>query len=123
MPRIVLSLLGLIILTGAGQARAAAGAEGTLDRTQIREVVIAHIGELRGCYNQALGRDPNAQGKVVLDFTIGREGAVIRSEVASSDVGDPQMNECLRVAVGGWTFPTPDGGVVQVNYPFTFEPG
>lgn len=125
MQRITGSLLGLIIITGAGsgQARAAAAAEGTLDRTQIREVVVAHIAEIRFCYNQALLRDPQARGKIVLDFTIGSEGAVVRSEIAESDVADPQMSECVRVAVGGWQFPAPVGGTVDVSYPFAFEPG
>lgn len=124
MQRIAVSLLGLVIVAGAGQARAGgADAEGTLDRSQIREVVVAHIPEIRFCYNQALTRDPAARGRIVLDFTIGSEGAVTRSEIAESDVGDLQMSECVRLAVVAWKFPRPVGGAVQVNYPFAFEPG
>lgn len=123
MKRFTMSLLGLIIVSAAGQARAGEAGEGTLDKTQIRAVVRAHITEIRGCYNEALARDPGAKGKVVLDFTIGTEGKVTRSAVESSDLADAQMTECLRVAVGGWSFPRPVGGALQVNYPFVFEPG
>jgi TonB family protein len=123
MKRITMSLLGLLIVTGAGQARAGEAVEGTLAKSAIREVVRAHINEIRVCYNEGLQRDPQAQGRIVLDFTIGTEGAVTRSEVASSDMADAAVSECMRVAAGTWVFPKPEGGALKVQYPFVLEPG
>jgi len=76
MKHITMSLLGLMIVTGAGQARAGAAAE----------------------------------------------GSVTRSEVAASDM-DAAISECMRGAAGGWVFPRPEGGALQVEYPFVLEPG
>jgi len=120
-----MSLLGLSLITiaGAGQARAGEAAAGTLEASQIREVVRGHIDEIRYCYNEGLARDPQAQGRIVLDFTIGSDGAVVRSAVASSDMADAQVPECMRKVAATWQFPQPEGGEVMVSYPFVLEPG
>lgn len=125
MRRITMSLLGLGLITiaGAGQARAGEASEGTLDRSQIREVVRGHIDEIRHCYNEGLARDPQAQGRIVIDFTIGTDGAVVHSAVGSSDMADAQVPECMRTVVTTWQFPAPEGGHVVVSYPFVLEPG
>ena len=123
MKHITTVMLGLIIVAGAGQARAGEGAEGTLARDEIRKVVVAHIGEIRRCYNEGLSRDPAAQGRVVLEFTIGAEGTVTRSAVGSSDMADVKVPECMAAAALGWSFPRPEGGEVAVSYPFVLEPG
>ena len=39
--------------------------------------------------------------------------------VASSTLGDPQVENCIAQAVRRWTFPQPEGGgIVIVTYPF-----
>lgn len=127
---IIAGLLGLIVVAGAGQVRAgektfggSVTGEGTLDKDLIRRIVAAHIPEIRYCYNQALASDPEAKGRVVLEFTIGESGSVTQSVVASSDMADAQAPECMRAATLRWIFPKPDGGAVQVSYPFVLEPG
>ncbi|MBA3550444.1 MAG: AgmX/PglI C-terminal domain-containing protein [Nannocystis sp.] len=127
---IIAALLGLIIVAGPGQARAGEGTlsgvvsgQGTLDKDLIRRIVAAHINEIRYCYNQALASDPEAKGRVVLDFTIGESGSVIHSVVGSSDMADAKAPECMAAAALRWIFPKPDGGVVVVSYPFVLEPG
>lgn len=120
-------LMGLTIFTCASQVQAAATAtyagEGSLDKDLIRRVVRAHIPEIRHCYNQALSRNPEAQGEVVLDFTIGVDGKVTAATVAANSMGDAMAAECMRAAATGWLFPKPDGGYVVVTYPFVLEPG
>lgn len=127
---IIASLLGLIVVAGPGQVQAGAQAQrgvvagkGTLDKDLIRRIVAAHIPDIRACYNQALASDPEAKGRVVLDFTIDESGSVTRSVVASSDMADAQAPECMRAATLRWIFPKPDGGEVEVSYPFVLEPG
>jgi len=123
MKHITTLMLGLIMVAGAGQARAGEGAKGTLERDEIRKVVVAHIQEIRHCYNEGLVRDPEARGRVVLEFTIDTQGAVTRSAVESSDMADAAVPECMRAAAAGWRFPRPVGGAVAVSYPFVLEPG
>ena len=114
--------LGLGIAACAGQAHAGEG-QGTLDRDAIREVVRANIDEIRGCYNEALARDAEAQGRVVIDFTIAEDGAVTGAKVAESSMRDAEAPACMRDKIAGWAFPQPSGGAVQVSYPFVLEPG
>lgn len=114
--------LGVAIMACSGTVRAG-DAEGRLDKDLIRRVVRAHIPEIRECYNTALQADPEARGKVVIDFTIGEEGKVTRAVVGSSDMQDAALPTCMTNAIRGWLFPKPDGGSVQVSYPFALEPG
>ncbi|MCA9690214.1 MAG: AgmX/PglI C-terminal domain-containing protein [Myxococcales bacterium] len=94
------------------------------DKERIREVVRAQIGDIRGCYNEGLGRNPALAGRVVIGFTITGEGAVKDSAVSQTDLGDPAVEGCMSAAVGGWQFPKSDDGEnVQVQYPFVLEPG
>ena len=117
---IIDTLLGIVAFTCASPAGAA---EGELARDQIREVVRANISQIRACYNQALTKDPKASGKVVIDFTIGEQGTVTKSTVAANDLKDASVSVCMSSVITGWVFPKPDGGHVEVTYPFVLEPG
>ena len=115
-------LLGLALLVCTTTARAGE-AKGSLDKDQIRKVVREHIVEIRECYNAALQGDPEARGRVVIDFTIGEQGQVTQATVGSSDMKGEAAPLCMRDAIRGWSFPKPSGGSVQVSYPFSLEPG
>ncbi|HEY0133910.1 MAG TPA: AgmX/PglI C-terminal domain-containing protein [Nannocystis sp.] len=117
---IIHTLLGFVALTCTTPASAA---EGQLDKDQISGVVKAHISEIRACYNQALSKDPQASGKIVIDFTIGDKGTVTKTAVAESSMKDAAVPTCMSAAIEGWLFPKPDGGSVEVTYPFVLEPG
>ena len=117
---IIHTLLGFVALTCVTPAHAA---DGQLDKDLIRRVVRAHLPEVRECYDQGLARDPGARGKIAIDFTIGAQGRVTRSAVAASDMKDEAVPACISEAIEGWLFPRPDGGSVEVSYPFVLEPG
>jgi hypothetical protein len=117
---VIHTLLGFVALTCASPAHAE---EGTLHKDQIREVVRAHLSEIRACYNQALTKDATASGKIVIDFTIGEQGTVTKTAVASSDMKDAGVPTCMSSVIAGWVFPKPVGGQVDVTYPFVLEPG
>ena len=103
--------------------QAKATVQGSLDKDIIRRIVRAHINEIRHCYNQVLARDPNAMGRVAIQFTIAPHGKVPSAVVAESTMRDPQIGQCMAQAVRRWTFPKPKDGIVIVTYPFVFEPG
>ncbi len=122
MTRVMMVAMTTVMTLGAGPAVAAEG-EGSLDKGLIRTVVQTNIEQIRECYNAALVRDEQAQGRVVIDFTIGAGGSVVAAAVAESDMADALAPACIRDAIASWTFPAPTGGVVEVSYPFVLEPG
>jgi len=103
--------------------QAKAVVQGSLDKDIIRRIVRAHINEVRYCYNQALANDPNAKGRVSVQFTIDVTGKITAATVTESTLADAAVGLCIAKAVKGWTFPKPVGGVVNVTYPFVLEPG
>jgi hypothetical protein len=114
-------LLGLMTALCAAPVGASA-AEGKLDQTLIQRVVRAHTPEIRACYEKVLERDPEAEGVVVVEFTIGTAGRVTEATVIGGDIEDDRLHACMRGAVLGWLFPRPDGGEVGVSYPFVLLP-
>ena len=110
----------MMVLTLAG-ATAYAG-EGTLDKSEIRKVVREHINEIRYCYNKVLETQPEAKASLVVDFTIGDDGAVTNSSISKLE-GPAELGPCVNAAVNTWKFPAPTGGEVAVSYPFVMEPG
>jgi len=112
-----------VILAATVTAGPAWAGGGVLDKEAIRTVVRAHIGEVRECYDAGLQRDPELAGKLVVGFEIAADGAVKRSEISESSLADAQVGACVAAAVRSWTFPAPQGGAVEVAYPFAFEPG
>ncbi|MBC7172113.1 MAG: AgmX/PglI C-terminal domain-containing protein, partial [Polyangiaceae bacterium] len=96
---------------------------GALAADVIRRVVSRHRAEIRFCYEQGLQRRPDLAGRVVARFIISPTGAVTTS-VASGDLGDASVEQCVAQAVRRWSFPAPeDGGVVSVSYPFVMRSG
>lgn len=98
--------------------------EGGLDKAIIRRVVRAHIGEIRYCYNQGLSEDPELAGRVVVQMTIGSDGKVAEATVASTDIEETEVPQCIAEAAARWRFPKPPGAKnAVVTYPFVLEPG
>lgn len=96
--------------------------EGALDREVIRRVVRRHREQARACYERSLLEDPDLAGKITVNWVISHEGKVISSTIAETTMDDRDVERCLADAIKRWRFPEPDGGgVVRVNYPFTFE--
>ena len=97
----------------------------------IKRVVTEQFHPVAGsCYEELLGRDPAAEGDVVLDFSIaGNEqlGGVVES-VEVHDEGttllDEQFLVCVRESMYTTTFEAPPSGThsITVSYPFSFAP-
>ena len=52
------------------------------------------------------------------------DGSVKQADVKETSLNAPGVGSCITDAVKASTFPKPEGaGIVEVNYPFTFEPG
>jgi TonB family protein len=96
---------------------------GSLDKDIIKRIIRRHINEVRYCYEQELGKKPDLEGRVAVQFVIGSDGTVTSSSVSSSTLGNPQVETCISSAVRRWKFPAvKGGGVVIVSYPFALRP-
>jgi hypothetical protein len=93
-----------------------------LSPAQTDPVMLAAGDKLRGCYDKALGRNPNLGGDVVLRAVIGPRGAV-ESVGFTRTLGDLSLDGCLRDVVRGLTFPAPyKGKPVTLFHPMRLTP-
>jgi TonB family protein len=98
-----------------------ASVRGMLDKEIIRRIVRRHLNEVKYCYEQALARQPQLDGRMVVQFTIAGTGNVLASVVQSSTLRSPAVEMCVVNAVKRWEFPSPEGrGLAIVSYPFQF---
>jgi TonB family protein len=124
-----LLLLASMLAACVGSAEASAApasvqqssVEGALDKPAVREVVKAHIDEVRECYNAELIENETVAGRVVISFIVQPDGS-------ASEVGIPEstmparFDACIVAAVEVWSFPTADAET-RVTYPFEMSPG
>jgi hypothetical protein len=91
----------------------------------IQAIVRRNFGRFRGCYREALHRDPRVQGKLVVRFEIGEQGIVRSARAIESDVKSPDLTACVVRAFEAIEFPSPppDSGPVAVSYPIVFSKG
>jgi hypothetical protein len=88
--------------------------DGRIPPESIRYAIDRNRGRLRGCYLDALFRDPELEGRVAIRFTIGRDG---RAKVGSAEARgiDPPTVRCLARAFEAMAFPPAPN--VRVLYP------
>ncbi len=99
----------------------ATSVSGRLPPETIQRVVRASFGRFRGCYAEALARNPTLEGRVVVKFVIDRAGSVSTTADAGSDMSAP-VTECVVRRFGDLSFPQPTGGIVTVVYPLVLTP-
>lgn len=98
--------------------------QGQLDREVIERVIRQHRREIVSCYETELQRNPGIEGRVTINFVIDPSGQVARSGIASTTLNNSNVENCITLRVRRWRFPEPKGGgLVTVNYPFTFVSG
>jgi hypothetical protein len=97
---------------------------GGLDKSVIDEYIRRHMPQLRACYerqlNSASGR---LAGRIATRFVISGTGRVSQAGVTSSSIGNAKVEGCVLGVLRNIVFPEPlGGGVVEVDYPFSFTP-
>ena len=103
---------------------------GTVDPAYLRERIREDFVPMaRACYEQLLGRRPNASGRALTEFVIlgdDRLGGVVDEvSVQPGDGGlaDEGFATCLRESMYTVAFrPPPGRGSLRVRYPFIFLP-
>lgn len=96
---------------------------GGLDKSVIDEYIRRRRNELRACYERQLNSAPNLAGRIATRFVISGSGRVTQAGVTSSSMGNASVENCVLGVLKHIVFPEPlGGGVVEVDYPFSFTP-
>jgi TonB family protein len=96
---------------------------GELDRAIVQRVVRENRRGIRACYESALQRNQNLEGRVTLRWLISPEGTVAGASVETSTLNSQDVENCLVTRVRQLRFPGPvGGGIVRVSFPFEFAP-
>ncbi|MEZ4436799.1 MAG: AgmX/PglI C-terminal domain-containing protein [bacterium] len=101
----------------------APGLGGHCKEGDITRVVGARQSGIKYCYEKALARAPELQGKVTVNWRILLDGKVGSVMIEASTLGDREVEDCISRQVRRWSFPKPEGGMCQVRYPFVFNAG
>lgn len=113
---------GTLELSGPGPIKGAGSKSSYRSAKQINEVVRSHLGSLEYCYNRRLKRNPNLQGRIVIQFTIKADGTILDCKVVESSMEDRNVEQCLVRSISRWNFPGITEGSTEITYPFMFFP-
>lgn len=93
---------------------------GALPREVIRRQIRLRRAQIAHCYQRELTSRPDLAGRVSIRFVIDQQGRVVNAVVAGDSLDSPSVGQCVANVIRMISFPSPDNGVVVVNYPFTF---
>ncbi len=94
-----------------------------LSKEQIQGVIGKNLSGVRACYTSMLENNPQAQGKMTLEWFVVKNGAVEKLKVVSSTIDDGDFRKCMIETVKAWKFPKHKAKEpVKVVYPFVFAP-
>ncbi len=110
-------------IKGSVKRKNASAVDGTgaLSPQEVNRVIGRKMGAIKGCYERALRRDPNLQGKLVVRFTISGSGLVTTARTIENAL-TPEVGNCIEQAFKRFRFPQPDGGSLTMESPFMFMP-
>jgi len=101
----------------------AKGGVGQLDKDAVASVFRRRRSAVRRCYEESLRTNPNVQGKVTIQFTIGTAGRITTISVTADTTGDSKVADCIMRNVKSWRFDPPERGSVTFSYPFVLSRG
>lgn len=99
-----------------------ASPHGAIDLTLVAAEVNRRVGDLAACYERRLVDVPKLAGTVVIHWVIDEAGQVPEACITDDTVGDPAVTACVNQLVARGGFPAPQGGAVDVSFPFVFTP-
>jgi hypothetical protein len=91
---------------------------GFLTKEQIDRVVKANQAAIKYCFEVEMQRNPKLEGIVRMTWHIDLQGRVTDVRVSKSTLGNAGVEGCMARQIKRWVFPHPDGGEVEVTYPF-----
>ncbi len=95
--------------------------EGQLPDGVIERILRGHVSETTACYKDALRRDPDLHGRIVVRFWITHDGSVRKVVDTGSTIRDDEMRACVSHVLYKLQFPRPVGGEIPVDVPFRYD--
>ena len=89
-------------------------------RDAIRKRVRGYLPELEGMYTEAIRRNPELRGKILVRFRIDHSGKIQDAESVEVTFRDSAFVNAVLDKVRRWTFDSSGGRTVEVLYPFVF---
>ncbi|HVE87345.1 MAG TPA: AgmX/PglI C-terminal domain-containing protein, partial [Myxococcales bacterium] len=93
-----------------------------VDRDALARYVKARLKAIQNCYEKELKRNPSLKGKVMVRFTITRQGRTGDIDIEENTMGNEAVASCIRTVIRSWIFPFKPDDDVPVSYPFVFSP-
>jgi outer membrane biosynthesis protein TonB len=89
-------------------------------RDMIRKRVRDYLPELEKAYTDAIRRNPDLRGKLLVRFRIDPSGKIQQAESVEEDLRDPAFLNSVLKKIRNWTFEPVGGRAVEVLYPLVF---
>ncbi|MBI3583188.1 MAG: AgmX/PglI C-terminal domain-containing protein [Nitrospinae bacterium] len=98
-------------------------AERKRNEAEVYRTVSTYIGGLKYLYNNTLRKNPSLKGKITVKIVISQDGKVVKSEVVSSTLGFPELEEAIINRIYRWRFSELDDVEdFTIDYTFDFAP-
>lgn len=107
-------------IRGSAQAQAP-DVDGDLSPDKINRVMRRQKGAIQACYESALKRNRELEGKLIIDFEIMENGRTANIAFGGS-LRSSDLESCIKRRARSWRFPRPSGGSVFVSFPFILTP-
>lgn len=95
---------------------------GQIDVREVKRVFGLSDIAMRKCYERQLKGNPGLEGKVALEVLIRSDGTVGATKARGISLNNSAVFDCMERQAKTLKFPSPSGGAVRVNNPYTFSP-
>lgn len=92
-----------------------------VSQAEIENILNSKKTDFFKCYGQVLQRNAQAQGSVLISFTILNQGQATKVEVSRTDINDSQFKSCLTEVVARSQFKSFSGSPITMVFPLKFE--
>ena len=78
--------------------------------------------DVRSCYKEALFKNPDLEGKLIISWIIDRDGNVQNPHKTSGTIENKDLENCIYGQMKTWNFTPPPAGTEQVvSYPYILK--
>ncbi|MFQ5580216.1 MAG: TonB family protein [Nitrospiria bacterium] len=77
---------------------------------------------LKTVYNDQLLNSPNLEGNVIIEFVVSPAGTVLKCNILTSSLGNPEFEDALIKEILQWRFPSVKKGTTTILFPISFFP-
>lgn len=91
------------------------------DRGNISRVVGGKRNAIQYCFEKELQTNPTLGGKIVAQWRVGLDGAVMSASIASTTMNNRSVEGCIARVIQRLRFEKPNGGICIIEYPFVFS--